>query len=150
MTGHFTAAGAAAGSHALALPGRMGAGSPGARRDRTRAREHPAVVVKHATLALLAEEPGHGYAIVTRLQQRFGHLHPLSYGQVYRVLAALERSGLIEGRTEEVARRPARRVYAITSAGREAVRRWLMDPPARSMPFGDDLYLRLPFVAALH
>src|SRR5262245_6709920 len=149
MTVHFRAAGAAAGSQAFALPGRVGARRPGAKSGRTPAREHPALVVKHATLALLGEESGHGYAIVTRLQKRFGHLHPFSYGQVYRVLAALERSGLIEGSTEQVARRPARRVYAITAAGREAVRRWLMDPPAHSMSFGDDFYLRLPFVAAL-
>jgi DNA-binding PadR family transcriptional regulator len=121
----------------------------GARSRRAHALEHPAMVLKHVTLAILSEEPSHGYAIVAKLEQRIGDLRGISHGQVYRVLTALERAGLIVGRAEQVARRPVRRVYAISDTGRETVKCWLMEPPARAMFFEADFYLRLPFLSAL-
>src|SRR5262245_11698800 len=91
--------------------------------------DHPAMALKHVTLAILSEEPSHGYAIVAKLEGRIGDLRGISHGQVYRVLTALEQGGLIVGRAEQVARRPVRRVYALSDAGRETVRCWLMEPP---------------------
>jgi DNA-binding PadR family transcriptional regulator len=116
---------------------------------RARAVDHPAMALKHVTLAILSEEPSHGYAIVAKLEERIGDLRGVSHGQVYRVLTALEQAGLVVGRAEQVARRPIRRVYAISDAGRETVRRWLMGAPARAMLFEADFYLRLPFLSVL-
>ena len=153
MTFHVGASGTAAGSGGLptgnARRSRVGVRGLGAKSRRPQPPEHPVMVLKHLTLAILSEEPSHGYAIVTKLEQRIGDLRGISHGQVYRVLTVLERTGMIVGRAEQVARRPVRRVYVISETGREAVKRWLMEPPARAMFFEADFYLRLPFLSAL-
>jgi DNA-binding PadR family transcriptional regulator len=115
----------------------------------TRRRDHPGLALERATLAILSEGPSHGYAILAKLKKRIGGVCGISYGQVYRVLAALERRGLIVGRAVQVARRPTRRVYDLSEAGRENVQRWLVEAPARTMFFGIDFYLRLPFLSSL-
>jgi len=112
-------------------------------------RDHLNSVLKHATLAVLEEQPSHGYVILAKLEERIGDLCHFSHAQVYRVLTALEQRGLIAGRTEQVARRPARRVYVVTVAGREVLHRWLLEIPAQTMFFEDDFYLRLPFLTSL-
>ncbi len=114
-----------------------------------RRREHPAVALERATLAILAEEPSHGYAILAKLEKRIGGVCGISYGQVYRMLAALERRGLVVGHAVQVARRPTRRVYALSDAGRQDVQRWLTEAPSRTLFFGTEFYLRLPFLSAL-
>src|SRR5262245_23643574 len=114
-----------------------------------RRREHQAMALERATLAILSEEPSHGYAILAKLEKRIGGVCGISYGQVYRVLAGLERRGLIVGRAVQVARRPTRRVYDLSEAGRADVQRWLVEAPARTMFFGTDFYLRLPFLSSL-
>jgi DNA-binding PadR family transcriptional regulator len=128
---------------------RLGAGVLGSSHRHANGREQSAVVLKHATLAILAEEPSHGYAILARLEKRIGDLCGIGHGQIYRMLTALERNGLIVGRAEQVARRPTRRVYTVSDAGREAVQRWLMEAPAHTTFFGADVYVRLPFLSVL-
>jgi DNA-binding PadR family transcriptional regulator len=114
-----------------------------------RRREHPAVALERATLAILSEEPSHGYAILAKLQKRIGGVCGISYGQVYRMLSALERRGLVVGHAVQVARRPTRRVYSLSDAGRQDVQRWLTEAPSRTLFFGTEFYLRLPFLSAL-
>jgi len=114
-----------------------------------RRREHQAMALERATLAILSEEPSHGYAILAKLEKRIGGVCGISYGQVYRMLAALERRGLVVGQAVQVARRPTRRVYALSEAGRQDVQRWLTEAPARTLFFGTEFYLRLPFLSAL-
>src|SRR5262245_36073910 len=84
-------------------------------------REHGGTALRYAILAILSDEPTHGYAIVAKLDRRIGDLCAVGHGQVYRLLAALEQSGHIVGRDEQVGRRPTRRVYAISDAGDAAV-----------------------------
>jgi PadR family transcriptional regulator, regulatory protein PadR len=71
-------------------------------------------------LAALEAEPAHGYAVVRRLRSRSGEVFRLSEGTVYPALHRLERDRLVRSRwTSAKGRR--RRVYRITSAGREAL-----------------------------
>jgi len=116
---------------------------------RARRREHPTVALERAILAILSEGPSHGYVILSKLERRLGGVCGISYGQVYRVLAGLERRGLIIGRSVQVARRPPRREYELSDTGRASVRRWLTEAPRPTMFFGTDFYLRLPFLWAL-
>ena len=66
--------------------------------NRARRREHPTVTLERAILAILSEGPSHGYVILSKLERRLGGVCGIGYGQVYRVLAGLERQGLIVGR----------------------------------------------------
>jgi DNA-binding PadR family transcriptional regulator len=69
-------------------------------------------------LKLLDEEPRHGYEIISLLEDRFMGLYAPSPGTVYPRLQRLEAEGLVT-RSQE----GGRKVYRITEAGREELRR---------------------------
>jgi PadR family transcriptional regulator, regulatory protein PadR len=71
-------------------------------------------------LAVLQPEPGHGYAVIQRLAEASDGAFDLPEGTIYPALHRLERKGLLESREVEFEGR-RRRVYAITSTGREAL-----------------------------
>ncbi len=72
--------------------------------------------VRAAVLALLAEEPRHGYSIMIELTERSGGLWKPSPGSVYPVLQQLQDEGLVS-----VAEADGRRVFTLTDAGRTYV-----------------------------
>jgi DNA-binding PadR family transcriptional regulator len=87
-----------------------------------------------AVLALLAESPSHGWAIAAQLARggEVGMIWSLGRPIVYHSLARLEGEGLIRtAGLERGARGPHRVIYAITPAGRKAVRAWLAAPIER-------------------
>ena len=106
------------------------------------------MAIRFAILGLLAEGPLHGYAVHALFEERLGDFWELNYGQVYQVLTALERQGFVRASESRIGRRPLRKVYAITAAGRDALVRWLREARVRSRPFRDDFYIRLYFAAA--
>jgi DNA-binding PadR family transcriptional regulator len=69
--------------------------------------------VRAAILALLAEEPMHGYQIITELTERSGGVWRPSPGSVYPTLSALEDQGLVTADSAE-----GRRVFQLTPEGR--------------------------------
>jgi DNA-binding PadR family transcriptional regulator len=105
------------------------------------------VSIKYAILGLLREQTSHGYAVRAAFEERLGDVWELNYGQVYQVLTALEQEGLILASDERVGKRPPRRVYSISPKGRDALRKWLLQPSLRRRPYRDDFYLRLLFAA---
>jgi DNA-binding PadR family transcriptional regulator len=72
--------------------------------------------IRAAILALLAEEPMHGYQVIQVISDRSGGNWRPSPGSVYPTLQQLEDEGLIEPAASET----GRRVYALTDAGRAA------------------------------
>jgi DNA-binding PadR family transcriptional regulator len=72
--------------------------------------------VRAAILALLAEEPRHGYAVMTELAARSGGLWRPSPGSVYPVLQQLQDEGLVASRDAD-----GRKVFDLTDAGRRYV-----------------------------
>jgi DNA-binding PadR family transcriptional regulator len=73
-----------------------------------------------AILALLAEQPMHGYQIIQELATRSGGAWTPGAGSVYPALEQMEAQGLISGEQQE-----DRRVYSITEKGRELGQRGL-------------------------
>ncbi len=69
--------------------------------------------VRAAILALLAEEPMHGYQIITELTERSGGVWRPSPGSVYPTLQAMEDQGLVTADKNE-----GRRVFSLTPDGR--------------------------------
>ena len=86
----------------------FGPGGPRGRRGRGN--------VRAAVLLLLAEEPRHGYAIMTELAERSGGLWKPSPGSVYPVLQQLQDEGLVSMNEDE-----GRRVFSLTDSGRSYV-----------------------------
>ena len=69
--------------------------------------------VRAAILAVLAEQPMHGYEIMQQLEQRSGGMWRPSPGSVYPTLQLLEDQGLVKGEDVE-----GRRVFSLTDEGR--------------------------------
>jgi len=69
--------------------------------------------VRTAILAVLEDEPRHGYEVITELETRSGGRWRPSPGSVYPTLQMLEDEGLVTG--EE---RDGKRVFSLTDAGR--------------------------------
>ena len=69
--------------------------------------------VRAAVLALLAEQPMHGYQIIREIEERSGGSWKPSAGSVYPTLQLLADEGLI---TAEEAN--GRKIYSLTEAGR--------------------------------
>ena len=78
--------------------------------------------VRLAILSLLNEGPKHGYQLIKELSDRSGGLYRASAGTVYPTLQQLEDEGLIESERQE-----GKRVYRLTAAGQEELRK---DPEA--------------------
>lgn len=72
--------------------------------------------IRTAVLALLAEQPMHGYEMIKEIGERTGDLWQPSPGSIYPTLQLLEEVGLIQGTEEDGKRR-----YTLTAEGREAV-----------------------------
>ncbi len=73
-------------------------------------------------LAVLADEPLHGYAVIEALRRRSGGAFELAEGTLYPVLHRLEADGLLASSWSEAAGR-RRRVYRLTRNGRRALAR---------------------------
>ncbi len=72
--------------------------------------------VRLAILALLNEEPMHGYQMIQEISERSGGRWQASPGSIYPTLQALEDEGLVRADKAE-----GKRVYELTDAGREQV-----------------------------
>jgi DNA-binding PadR family transcriptional regulator len=102
----------------------------------------PREVLSNALLGLLAIEPMSGYDLTRNFAGSLAYVWSASHSQIYPELARLERQGLIR-----VVGRGARRkkTYAVTAAGKNAVRRWLTETePDRT--HRDESFLRVFFL----
>ena len=72
--------------------------------------------VRAAVLALLAEQPMHGYQIIHEIEERSGGTWKPSAGSVYPTLQLLADEGLISAEESH-----GRKTYALTEAGLETV-----------------------------
>lgn len=81
-------------------------------------------LVEPCLLTLLCEGDRHGYDLIASLE-RFGlDPAPLDSGLVYRALREMEVRGWVTSRWDTTGPGPARRVYSITAAGRQALAAW--------------------------
>ena len=75
--------------------------------------------IRTAILAVLVDDPGHGYDIMSRLEEKSGGVWRPSAGSVYPTLQQLEDEGLVTSADAD-----GKRVFTITDEGRtEAARR---------------------------
>ena len=100
------------GRHGRGMRGPAGFGGPAFGPGRRAGRGD----MRAAILALLAEEPMHGYQIIQVISERSGGNWTPSPGSVYPTLQHLEDEGLIEPAPSE----SGRNVYTLTEAGRAA------------------------------
>ncbi len=89
-------------------------------------------MLKYALLALLAEEPRHGYELKAVFERMLGQTWQVNIGQVYSTLARLARDGLVSCQEVLQDLLPNRKVCRLTGQGRAALAKWLSWPSAPS------------------
>jgi DNA-binding PadR family transcriptional regulator len=72
-------------------------------------------------LALLEDEPRHGYELSKVIEARSGGALTYNFASLYATLYKLERRRWIQGRWVEKAGQRRRRYYAITAQGRDVL-----------------------------
>lgn len=73
--------------------------------------------LRFIVLALLEEQPRHGYELIKELEERTGGAYRPSPGVIYPTLALLEDEGFVR----PVAAEAGRKLYEVTDTGREAL-----------------------------
>jgi DNA-binding PadR family transcriptional regulator len=86
--------------------------------------------LKHALLGFLNYGGMTGYDLKQCFDQSIQHFWNANLSQIYPALSQLEEDGLLTMKVEYQEDRPNRKVYHITEAGREELRRWLREPMA--------------------
>ena len=82
-------------------------------------------LVQPAVLAILAEGPEHGYAVVRRLGGlRLSATRKPDAAGVYKALKAMQGRGLVASAWDAPEAGPARRRFRLTAAGRRCLARW--------------------------
>lgn len=87
--------------------------------------------LRHVILALLSEQPRHGYDIIRAIEQRTAGAYCPSPGVIYPTLALLQDVGYVRAANEE----GARNRYHITEEGRAAL--------VENRPLIDSIFARL-------
>jgi DNA-binding PadR family transcriptional regulator len=106
--------------------------------------------IRHAMLALLADEPEYGFALKKSFEQRTAQLWPLNVGQVYTTLNRLVRDGLVrESGESSDSDDTTQRRYELTDAGAAELRDWLRSPRPREVPERDELVIKLSLAVHL-
>jgi DNA-binding PadR family transcriptional regulator len=95
----------------------------------------------YALLALLARTPGSGYELGTRVRRPLGYFWSAQHSQIHGELQRLLSDELVC--FEQVAGPGPRekKIYSITDAGRDALARWVVQPP-KDQPARDELLLK--------
>nr|WP_255465833.1 PadR family transcriptional regulator [Cellulomonas sp. APG4] len=97
-------------------------------------------------LALLAEQPMHGYQLKQEFERRTGGTWPLNIGQVYTTVQRLVRDGLVvpvpQGETGPAEDVPVER-FRLTPDGEAEAAGWWSRPVERGAPARDELAIKL-------
>lgn len=80
---------------------------------------------EYALLGFLDRAPAHGYELHQNLIGQLGEIWHVSLSQTYNILTRLEEQGFIYGKTQEQEKRPAKRHFRLTPAGRQRFQEWL-------------------------
>jgi DNA-binding PadR family transcriptional regulator len=96
-------------------------------------------------LAVVRERPAHGFAIaaLTARGGELGRVWQMPRPVIYRALSRLEAAALVVPKDVESGGGPPRTVYAITSAGQDAVDGWLAAPVRHVRELRSHLLMKL-------
>ncbi|MDX1515441.1 MAG: PadR family transcriptional regulator [Woeseiaceae bacterium] len=84
--------------------------------------------VKTVCLGLLSDGEASGYDLKKQFESTFGHFFAAGFGSIYPALSALANDGLVDCREIAQEGKPDRKVYRITDAGLDQLRRALTKP----------------------
>lgn len=100
------------------------------------------MALRHAVLAALLEGEASGYELSKRFNVSVANFWSSTPQQLYRELERLEKEGLLSAKVVRQHRRPDKRVFTVTDAGREELRAFTSQP-AKPVALRDDLLVKL-------
>lgn len=99
--------------------------------------------VKHTLLALLYQQPMHGYELGKQLTLAVNAELDVNPGQIASTLNRLKEANLVDYDIKAADDAPDRKVYKLTEAGIEELREWYLTPEVRDYRLGDTFYIKL-------
>ncbi len=100
------------------------------------------MALSHALLAALQDSPCSGYDLAKKFDGSVGFFWSASHQQIYRELTKIEELGYIESVVVHQTSRPDKKVYQVTTAGQDYLRKWIATP-ATVASMKDDLLVKL-------
>jgi DNA-binding PadR family transcriptional regulator len=97
-----------------------------------------------ALLGLLMSHPKHGYELYQDFSRELGCVWEIGQSQLYAQLKQLERAELVTVQVEPQPNRPPRKIYHLTSDGREIFLAWVRQPTPYLR------HIRMEFLARLY
>ena len=104
------------------------------------------MALRNAIMATLAEGESSGYDLSKRFAVGVANFWTASRQQLYRELDRMESDGLITARVVTQERRPTKRLFSLTEAGRASLRAFSQEPP-RPMAIRDELLVQVEAVS---
>lgn len=99
--------------------------------------------LKYAVLAALLEGEASGYELSKVFDVSLANFWPATPQQLYRELERLAGDGLIEARTVPQERRPTKRMFSLTAAGREQLAAFAAEPTRRPTAVRDEFLIKM-------
>ena len=100
------------------------------------------MALRHAVLAALRDGQASGYELAKRFDVSVANFWSSTPQQLYRELERLENAGMLHARVVRQRRRPDKRVFTVTDAGRDELRKFTKQP-AKPAALRDDLLVKL-------
>jgi DNA-binding PadR family transcriptional regulator len=100
------------------------------------------MALRHAVLAALANGEASGYDLAKRFDVSVANFWSSTPQQLYQELERLENERLLHARVVRQRRRPDKRVFTLTDAGRDELRKFTTEP-AKPAALRDDLLVKL-------
>jgi DNA-binding PadR family transcriptional regulator len=105
------------------------------------------MALRDAVLATLLEGEASGYDLAKGFDASVANFWAATPQQLYRELEKMERDGLVSARLVEQTRRPNKRIFALTAAGRAELRENTTRPP-RPIAIRDELLVQVQSMEA--
>ncbi|MGA5897027.1 PadR family transcriptional regulator [Streptomyces venetus] len=101
------------------------------------------MALRNAVMAALLEGEASGYDLAKAFDASVANFWMSTPQQLYRELERMEVEGLVAARVIEQERRPNKRLFSLTEAGREAVRAYTAEPLGKPSVIRDELLVKV-------
>ncbi|HEY8981558.1 MAG TPA: PadR family transcriptional regulator [Streptomyces sp.] len=101
------------------------------------------MALRNAVMAALLEGEASGYDLAKAFDASVANFWMSTPQQLYRELERMEAEGLVAARVVEQERRPNKRLFSLTPAGREAVRAYTAEPLGKPSAIRDELLVKV-------
>ncbi|MDX2524648.1 PadR family transcriptional regulator [Streptomyces europaeiscabiei] len=101
------------------------------------------MALRNAVMAALLEGEASGYDLAKGFDATVANFWMSTPQQLYRELERMEAAGLVTARVVEQERRPNKRLFSLTEAGRDAVHAYTAEPLSKPAVVRDELMVKV-------